>query len=165
MKAIVYILILFSSNNLFSQNSILKGRVFDGLSCKECGSPAVLLTLTDENGRTSSGQTDFDGNYKIENLQNGVYILVVMATGVREKVYENIRIDSGEQKFDFFYPEPCVKSLKRCPKNHTDNIIPISYGLPNKRTIRKAEKGKVKLGGCDPSLCEKWYCKTHNIGF
>ncbi|ESU19860.1 hypothetical protein FEDK69T_31170 [Flavobacterium enshiense DK69] len=165
MKKITYLIILLFINNLFSQTATLKGKVFDGLFCSECGFSGVVLVLKDKDGKTYGAQTDTDGNYKIENLKNGVYTLNVNASGLREKVYENFIIDSSEQKFEFIYPEPCVKSIKRCPKQHTDNIIPIVYGLPSKRTMIKAEKGKVKLGGCDSSFCEKWFCKTHNISF
>ena len=165
MKTIVYLSILFFVNHIFSQTATLKGKVFDGLICSECSFPGVVLILTDNDGNTFYAKTDIDGNYKIENLKNGVYTLKVNATGVREKVYENFIIDSSEQKFEFTFPEPCKESGKLCPKQHTDNIIPIVYGLPNKRTMKKAEKGKVKLGGCDSGFCEKWYCKTHNISF
>lgn len=53
-----------------------------------------------------------------------------------------------------------------CPKNHTNNIIPIIYGYPSEELFAKADSGLVQLGGCEISEnAPNWYCKTHNISF
>ena len=51
-----------------------------------------------------------------------------------------------------------------CPiGNHTNNIIPIVYGLPTPKTMAKAKKGLVHLGGCVLSNCDPhYYCTVHN---
>lgn len=55
---------------------------------------------------------------------------------------------------------------KTCPKNHTDNIIPIVYGYPSEELFDKADSGLVRLGGCEVSEdAPNWFCKTHNISF
>jgi len=39
-------------------------------------------------------------------------------------------------------------NYKKCPKCGSENVIPIAYGLPGPELFKKAEAGKVKLGGC-----------------
>jgi hypothetical protein len=51
-----------------------------------------------------------------------------------------------------------------CIGGHTDHIIPIVYGLPTEKTMTKAEKGLVHLGGCIVSEDDpKYYCKIHQV--
>jgi hypothetical protein len=40
------------------------------------------------------------------------------------------------------------KSKEVCPHGHRDGIVPIIYGIPAFETMKDAEKGKCKLGGC-----------------
>lgn len=57
-------------------------------------------------------------------------------------------------------------SQPKCPKNHTDSIIPIIYGFPTEEDFQKSDSGLVALGGCE--LLEdapNWYCKIHDISF
>ena len=39
-------------------------------------------------------------------------------------------------------------NYKKCPKCGSENAIPIAYGMPGPELFKKAEAGKVKLGGC-----------------
>lgn len=39
-------------------------------------------------------------------------------------------------------------NYKKCPKCGSENVIPIAYGMPGPELFKKAEAGKVKLGGC-----------------
>ena len=47
----------------------------------------------------------------------------------------------------------------------TDEVVPIVYGAPTKKMIRKEKKGKAFLGGektgCDPV----YYCKKDKARF
>ena len=36
-----------------------------------------------------------------------------------------------------------------CPKCKSNNIIPILYGYPAPEAMKEAEKGNLKLGGCE----------------
>lgn len=42
-----------------------------------------------------------------------------------------------------------LSRIPNCPvcKSH-DQVIPIVYGKPAKETIRRAERGEIRLGGC-----------------
>jgi len=51
-----------------------------------------------------------------------------------------------------------------CVGGHTDHIIPIVYGEPTEKTMKKAELGLVHLGGCVMSDSDpKFYCTIHKI--
>jgi len=58
-------------------------------------------------------------------------------------------------------------SIKTCPACHKkDQVIPISYGKPGPETIKKANKGEIKLGGCMISgTSPRFYCKTDKLEF
>ena len=157
------IIFLLFTNVLFSQTVSLEGKIFDGKI--NLGFPGVTIILKDVENKSFGTQTDINGNYKLENLKIGIYTLLISYVGIREKVFENFKIVSEKKEFNLIFPEPCVKKNKVCPENHKDNIIPIVYGFPDKKMMNKSKKGKVKIGGCDPSYCEKWFCKTHNISF
>lgn len=50
-----------------------------------------------------------------------------------------------------------------CPKCKSENIVPIMYGYPSYEAFEEAEKGNIKLGGCevlidDLAMPDK-YCK------
>jgi hypothetical protein len=146
---------------VFSQTASISGTIIDeqhGLF------PGVNVTLLKEGSSVQSVQSDLDGKYLISNIETGKYNLKLTYIGTPEKII-SIDIKKGINNHNFFYPEPCIPSEKICPKGHSDAIIPIAYGYPSKKTMRKAEKGKLKLGGCDNSPCERWNCKTHNIDF
>jgi N-acetyl-gamma-glutamylphosphate reductase len=49
---------------------------------------------------------------------------------------------------DSFYPNPCIDSNGIYSSKHTDQIVPIVYGLPSKTTIRQHRNGKISLAGC-----------------
>jgi hypothetical protein len=157
------ILFFLFANIIYSQTGSLEGKIFDGKI--NVGFPGVNLILKNIDNKSYGTQTNINGYYKFENLKVGVYSLKISYIGIREKVIENFIIEAGQKEYNLIFPEPCIETDGICPKNHSDNIIPIVYGLPNKRMIAKSKKGIVKLGGCDPSFCEKWYCKTHNISF
>ena len=159
----IIIITLFFSNFLFSQTAVLNGKVFEEDS--KVGFPFVQLILKDEKEKSFILQTDLEGNFKFENLIFGVYSLKISFIGLRDNFIEKLIINKDQNELNIKFPEKCIKKNKICPNNHYDNIIPIIYGFPSKKLLNKSKKGKVKLGGCDPSFCEKWYCKKHNLSF
>lgn len=51
-----------------------------------------------------------------------------------------------------------------CPEGHSDEIIPIVYGLPTDEMFAKSDSGLVYLAGCEMEE-EQWYCKKHDKTF
>jgi hypothetical protein len=41
-----------------------------------------------------------------------------------------------------------MEEEKRCPRCHSDEVLPIVYGMPTPETVEKSAAGRVALGGC-----------------
>ncbi|RZJ61577.1 MAG: carboxypeptidase regulatory-like domain-containing protein [Flavobacterium sp.] len=160
----LYIIFLLLASNSFSQNGILSGTVMER-DASGAGFPGVLIELL-QNGQTfAEAETDFYGNYLIDEIPKGNYELRISYMLIKSIIIQDFAINETTLIADFIFPEPCKKSKRFCPNNHSDNIIPIEYGFPSKKMMRKAKNGKIKLGGCDSSLCDKWHCTIHDLDF
>ena len=160
-KKIVSLLFLLAPIYLLSQTASISGTITD----REYGLfPGVNITLSKDGNTIQSVQSNLYGKYLISSIETGKYDLKITYIGMPEKII-SIDAKKGVNNLNFTYPEICIPSEKICPKGHTDGIIPIVYGFPSKKTMKKADKGKLKLGGCDNTPCAKWHCKSHNIDF
>ena len=79
-KLLLYLTFLTLTSSLFSQTSILKGEVFD----LEDGSPLIGATVR-INYNNLGATTNFDGEFKIDNVKAGKYTLSVSYIGYLEK--------------------------------------------------------------------------------
>ena len=164
MKTFGTFLLLIIAITAYGQSG-LKGHV-----TYDDNNPFVGLDIEvlNQDSTVALTHTDMNGDYLINNLKPGLYTLRIRFIGFRERIIKNVSIASNEiRQFDFTHPGPCIESVKICPSgNHTDNLIPIAYGLPGKRLMKKYKKGKVRLGGCIVTDCDPmWYCKEHAIEF
>jgi len=41
-----------------------------------------------------------------------------------------------------------MEDVKRCPRCHSDEVIPIVYGEPSEEMFEESVAGRVALGGC-----------------
>lgn len=162
MKTIFTIIALLTFSIGFSQSGELIGHITDS---SNIGFPGLTIKLLKDGNPISETQTDFDGKYSFKNLTHGIYSIRISVLGMREETVENVVLENKIKVINSTYPKPCADNSKKvCPKGHKSSIIPIVYGLPTKKTMEKAEKKKVKLGGCTP-YCEKWHCVEHNLDF
>ena len=74
-----------------------------------------------------------------------------MFLGCQSQVSENLMTTSNPD-------------VGHCPKGHTDDVIPIIYGMPTEEMFAKADSGLVYLGGCELGD-DNWYCNEHEISF
>jgi hypothetical protein len=126
----------------------------------------LLIIILRDSTIITGGVTDVNGNYQIKDIPFGTYNIKLSQIGFRDKLISNVEINSYQKNMDFVFPSPCRTMSRECPSGHSDEIIPIVYGLPGKRLLKKAERGAVKLGGCVITDCDpKWHCKRHNIDF
>lgn len=161
MKTIFTIIFFLTLSLGFSQNRELTGHITEN---SRTGFPGLTIELLKDGNPISETQTDFDGKYSFKNIPDGIYSISISGSGMRKETIENIVVENQTKIVDSTYPKPCVSSKKVCPKGHRNNIIPIAYGLPTKKTMKKADHKKVKLGGCTP-YCEKWHCVAHDLDF
>lgn len=132
----------------------------------------VLLNIGDSVvDRTYANE---QGYFQFESIPIGVYSISVKQIGYRTISVDEVRVLEGsivKMTIQFPHPLPCPYSYSsdfqpRCIRGHTDNIIPMVYGLPSKRMLKKAKKGKIHLSGCNVSGCDpKFHCVIHNIEF
>lgn len=162
MKTIFTIIAFLTLSIGFSQSGELTGRISENINI---GFPGLTVKLIKDRKVISETQTDFDGKYSFKNIPNGIYSIRISGFGMREETVENILLGNQKNVLSFIYPKPCVTGKKVCPKGHKKNIIPIVYGYPSKKITKKEQKGKIKLGGCNPFVCEKWHCVEHDLDF
>ena len=44
--------------------------------------------------------------------------------------------------------ETDMEDARRCPRCHSDEVLPIAYGLPSPEMVEESMAGRVKLAGC-----------------
>ncbi len=54
-----------------------------------------------------------------------------------------------------------MEDARRCPRCHSDEVIPISYGMPTEEAVEESRRGEIALGGCLvwPEAPE-WLCRA-----
>ena len=132
----------------------------------------VLLYVGDSS--VNKTYVNDSGYFQFESVPHGVYSLSVTQIGYRIVSVHDIHVKDGSPvrvSVQFPYPSPCpyhytADFKPECARGHTDNVIPIVYGLPGKRMMKKAKRGKVHLSGCNVTACDpKFYCVTHQLEF
>ena len=112
------------------------------------------------------------GIYLIKDLNEGDYNLEFHSfqTSARRLNLTNVHFTKDSvNELSITYPLPCKfiysKNYKPiCLYNHTDSIVRIVYGYPTHKTMKKANKGLIHLGGCTVTNCDpKYYCAIHKI--
>ena len=163
-------IVIFSLLNLttYCQTGKIRGRITNTAIESDLKYITIYLAHGDTLVKDKGANTDSLGNFTIDEIPLGQYCLLVQQLGFRDFILDSLTISNATiLTLNLNYPPPCDKRLAKnekpkCIGGHTDNIIPISYGLPFKRTLRKAKRGKVFLAGCNISWCDpRFYCKLH----
>jgi hypothetical protein len=164
MRALTTICFLICMNSLFGQSGGLKGNVTDNDHQKFGG---LKIEIVSGDSVVNWTMTNLNGDYELNNTKPGLYDLRIRHLGFRERILKDVTIVRDETRlFDIIYPGPCFKSERICPRQHADSLIPVVYGLPGRKLMREASKGRVRLGGCIVTGCDpEWYCKVHDIEF
>lgn len=164
-RLIIVFIILNASQFCFSQTGTIKGYIHDTYEKEALAFANVILI-----GHKIGANTDLDGNFIIESIPVGSYDLKITYVGYPDATLTSINV-SKDTIIDLYidYPPPCEynQSDKTCPICKKKNqVIPIIYGLPNKRLLNASKKEKVRLGGCTITACDpKWYCKRDEKEF
>jgi len=164
MKIIKTLLFVIITIQTFAQDGSLTGHI--SYLEDSCDFNNVTLLILKEGQIVSGSVTDKYGKYEIKDIPYGKYDLKIFTLGFRDKIVYNYEIKENSQTENFIYPDPCKSSKRICPHGHKDSVIPILYGYPTVRNMKKAKKGKIKLVGCVVTDCDpKWHCKKHDIDF
>ncbi|MCP9754912.1 carboxypeptidase-like regulatory domain-containing protein [Lacihabitans sp. CCS-44] len=163
-------LLIFSLLTLttYCQTGNIRGHITNSDKESDLKYVTIYLAHGDTLVKNKGAIPDSSGNFIIDDIPLGQYSLRVQQLGFRDFVLDSLTISNATiLTLNLNYPPPCDKRLAKnekpkCIGGHTDNIIPISYGLPFKRTLRKAKRGKVFLAGCIITRCDpRFYCKLH----
>jgi|GEM_PF-3866626 len=128
---------------------------------KSVAKDALISTSTNNLGQFTLKLQD-EGNFQI-------WIKSILEPDTTFNV--KLKRDSIVNIYVEYPPKICpydkTRFSKMCPQGgHTNNIIPIAYGLPTGATFRRAKRNEVFLGGCIVTDCDpSWYCGTHKLTF
>ena len=136
--------------------------------------PATIQIFTDTNSfRTTN--VNYLGKMIYTDIQPGHYKILISGQGQTSVIRDSILVGQGQKLvLNFKIDGPClydhpVGYIPTCPKNHTDSIIPIVYGLITTRGdtfIKNKKDEKVRYAGCVTTDCDpQFYCKQHDIEF
>ncbi len=167
MRNIFTIIFLSLLTNIFCQNSQISGHITLSNSETEYKNLTILLVKNDS--VITGAVPNETGFYKLEKkVPTGKYRIKITQLAARDFVLDSVSVYK-DIDLNILYTGKClyVKSRKpKCIKNHYDKIIPIVYGLPSEKTMRKAKKGLIHLGGCEIYGCDpNYYCTIHKIEF
>lgn len=167
MKTLFVLILSLLTLSAFCQN----GQVTGQIALQESSMEFKYLKVVLQKGESTIKGTipDSSGYFALKDVPTGSYTLVIRQLGFRDAVTDSLVVSDGATiTLNLPYPPPCKfiyeKGQKpKCIGGHTDGIIPIAYGLPTKKTMKKAEKGLVHLAGCIVTDCDpQYYCKIHN---
>lgn len=106
----------------------------------------------------------------IKGLEQGCYKFILSGRGQPRSLTDSVVVQAGQKlKLNINLEGPCLYDhpadyIPICPEHHTDNVIPIVYGLIAKR--RDSSDSTYFEGGCIVTDCDpKYYCKVHSIRF
>jgi len=137
--------------------------------------PAVISIFADTGMLNSSINNGNIEQMTLTGMTPGQYKIQISGQGQQTITRDSIVIKKGQDLvLSFKFDGPCLYDrladyIPTCPKNHTDSIIPIVYGLVTRKgdTFIKDKKDmKVKYAGCIVTGCDpNYYCKQHDIEF
>jgi hypothetical protein len=87
MKQIIFTALVLLSNFALAQKGIIQGRVYNAINNEPLPFAAVLLENT-----TIGTTTDIDGNFKIADLQPGLYNVQVQFIGFKSRIIYEVQV-------------------------------------------------------------------------
>jgi len=166
MKTLFFIIFIFSISLSYGQTGSLNGKIIFNDTSK------IFLDIFLQ--RSSKLVDRFDvvnghQNFKLNNLPEGYYQLEINSFKYRTITVDSIHIiKDSTTTFTFNFPPPCLfKNFKKGTPvcdigNHKDHIIPVVYGFPTAKMMKKARKQLIYLGGCIKYECRpSYYCTLH----
>ena len=90
LRSIYVLFISLISFQTFSQNGSIAGKVIDHKSTEGVIGVNVVIE-----GTTVGAATDLDGNFKINNVTPGTYVLVVSSITYKKKTITEVVVESG----------------------------------------------------------------------
>jgi hypothetical protein len=156
---------LFGYCVVHSQSGEIRGITFDSIITNRIQYAKVWL----DDGKIGTA-SDSNGIYVISKIPFGNYTFHAYELGYYDYCLENVKIQADSViniNVPFANSYLTLGGSALCPTCHkSDQLIPIVYGKPTKKTVRMASEDKVKLAGCMiPACAKKTFCKRDNTEF
>lgn len=136
--------------------------------------PAIIEFVNSDSTKSFRMEARYSWKSRVPEsfLRPGHYEVYVSGRGKERKLVQSFDLLPKQPLIlDYTLEGECSYDLKpgetpTCPEGHTDNIVPIAYGLPGPELMKSSQAGEVYLGGCVISGCDPHhYCKAHQIEF
>jgi hypothetical protein len=148
-----------------AQTYVLSGQIVD--SQTNSGLPGATVLLKQDTLVVAGCSTNQDGRFLLNMPRRQDYSIEVKLLGYRPRTIQLTGSVANPAPLRILMPGFCPYAYKRgtvppCVGGHTDQVVPIVYGLPDAKTMEKAKGGKLHLGGCNLTGCDpKYYCLEH----
>jgi hypothetical protein len=171
MKSLLAIAFLFLTFFCFGQSQENSDALYDLTIAYR---PAVIDILTDTGTFSSLIVNSNILKMIFKRMAPGYYKIQISGRGQTSVTRDSIVVQKGQDLvLNLTFNGPCLYDhpadyIPTCPKNHTDNIIPIVYGLvvTGDKLVKNKKDMKVKYAGCVTTDCDpQFYCKEHDINF
>lgn len=162
MKILLFILSFgFHSSFVLSQTGEIRGIV----KILPDNDPGIGCSVWLDNG-TIGTITDSIGSFSLSKVPSGRYVLHSQSTGTCEVCLPDVIVTNDTLvEIDIQLQSCCLLGGELfCPKClKSDQIVPIVYGKPTPKTIKRAGRNEVHLGGCMISECNaNFFCNRDN---
>jgi hypothetical protein len=150
-----------------SQPHSVRGVLVDGRTNRGYRGTQASITFSQAGVVVATSGSDSTGRFRVGHLPPGTYEVRIEDLFTRPETRPGVPVGADSALLTLVYPSPCRfvytgKGPPPCVGGHTDRIIPMSYGLPTARTMRRAKRGKVHLAGCELWGCDpRYYCPLH----
>jgi len=155
--------LLLTNFTVFGQTGVIEGHVYDRREEKGLALANVWLLNT-----KLGTVTDLKGNFKIDNIPNGIYDLKVSFIGYGDTTLKALKVSCDTLlKIRLELPPPCKydkhRKNKSCPVcGREDEVVPIIYGFP----MGEPDEQNYFYAGCAITSCDpNWYCKRDKHKF
>jgi len=166
MKFIVTIVFFLVGFNSYSQSGLVRVLIRN----YDTSANLIYVKLLRDTQVIAEGFQHFNTFFGYAKLEAGPYDLVGREIVTGTKIQAEIAAWPYDTTDNIIaYPGPCLYAYPKkykpsCPYGHSNNIIPIVYGMPGPKLMEEARKGHVYLGGCIISDCDPhYYCKFHKL--
>jgi hypothetical protein len=147
-----------------AQTYALAGQVID--SRTNTGLPGATVLLKKDTLVVTGCSTNQDGSFQLSKPLGSGYTIEVRSIGYRTKIVL-LGYVANPAPLRLLMPGFCPYVYRHgktppCIAGHLNEVVPIVYGLPDTKTMEKAKRGKLYLGGCNLTGCDpKYYCLIH----
>ena len=162
MKPIILFIFIFTSLIAFTQKKQIGGQII-----KSGSLPYHYFIVSLKRAGLIIQETvpDAEGRFTLNDVEKGFYNLIVKRPFHGDYIADSLLVVTDNPIYLNIYP--CFQArgkTPRCIGGHTDQIIPIAYGLPTTETMKNAKKSLVRIGGCMVTGCDpNYYCTLHKI--